>query len=383
MQILLADATATPVIRALDITGIFNRYFLSKYVATQDEMDILWTPSDWSLAERYTDALKTLFVGLFYAVPLPAGLFITCFAMISTFYVDRYSLVRIWRRPPNFSDSLSSTAKSIFLATIFAHTNLALRCFANWPYGGASKANCTFFVCGTNSNMTTDQKTIVSAYNALNILIFVLVIGRVFLLRFIHFIITVLYVTEDSGATQGIDNENSRQFRELTSVSAYVPLIEPVELANPVFAVDLSQVPVQFAPLVQDTTFDSSGRKSVNDHTPNSFSVVNQREFPQVSQAGFRTLFSQIKFYESKVLASHFSAAPATSAVKHINSGVVLSTASPPLMAEMEMGITKTKTPGDLPQVPLPPGWTMKTDAQGNTYYSNSITKTTSWDRPS
>jgi hypothetical protein len=37
----------------------------------------------WNLAERYTDVLKTLFVGLFYSAILPTGLIITVIAMVS------------------------------------------------------------------------------------------------------------------------------------------------------------------------------------------------------------------------------------------------------------------------------------------------------------
>ena len=48
--------------------------------------------TEWNLAERYTDMTKTLFVSLFYASVLPAGLFVSCVAFVVNYWVDKVVL---------------------------------------------------------------------------------------------------------------------------------------------------------------------------------------------------------------------------------------------------------------------------------------------------
>lgn len=45
-------------------------------------------------------------VGLFYSAIVPTGLFVTAAAMIMLYWVDKYSLLRLWKRPPVSEDIL-------------------------------------------------------------------------------------------------------------------------------------------------------------------------------------------------------------------------------------------------------------------------------------
>jgi hypothetical protein len=125
-----------------------------------------WQGADWTLAERYTDVLKSLFVGFFFAVPLPSGLFITAFAMISTYLVDKYSLFRLWRRPTKIDESLGVLSRYFFVGIVFTHLSISRIYFANWPYRGlwgqddGSKASCTFFACHVNRYQSRDSYTL-------------------------------------------------------------------------------------------------------------------------------------------------------------------------------------------------------------------------------
>lgn len=71
---------------------------------------------------------------MFFAVPLPSGLFITSFAMLSTYFVDKYSLLRLWRRPPQLNGALSVIARNFFAVSVWAHVCVSRIYFANWPY---------------------------------------------------------------------------------------------------------------------------------------------------------------------------------------------------------------------------------------------------------
>jgi hypothetical protein len=60
MNILLADAISTPLLRFMDVYGAVDRWVLGYFTKSQAELNQLWTPADWTLAERYTDILKTI-----------------------------------------------------------------------------------------------------------------------------------------------------------------------------------------------------------------------------------------------------------------------------------------------------------------------------------
>jgi hypothetical protein len=131
---LLADAVLTPLLRILDPYILYRRYYLSRYATTQAEMNNLWRSQDWTLAERYTDIIKSIFMSFFYAVLLPSGLFISCFTVISTYFLDKYSMFRIWRRPPLVGASLGIIARYFLMATLWVHLITSRIYFANWPY---------------------------------------------------------------------------------------------------------------------------------------------------------------------------------------------------------------------------------------------------------
>lgn len=44
--------------------------------------------------------IKTVFVGLLYSAIVPTGLLVTSVAMLTLYWVDKYSLLRQWKRPP-------------------------------------------------------------------------------------------------------------------------------------------------------------------------------------------------------------------------------------------------------------------------------------------
>ena len=76
--------------------------------------------------------LKTVFVGLFFLVPLPSGLFISSFAMLTTYLVDKYSLLRLWQRNPSIDHSLGTISRYFLVVIVFTHLAISRVYFANW-----------------------------------------------------------------------------------------------------------------------------------------------------------------------------------------------------------------------------------------------------------
>jgi len=108
-------------------------------------MNALWSGADWNIAERYTDIMKTLGVGLFYAAAVPYGLLVTAAALLTSFFVDHYCLLRLWAWKPDFDDQISRRAIGCIALLVFVHVLVAQYFFQNWGvYPTAAIENSCF-----------------------------------------------------------------------------------------------------------------------------------------------------------------------------------------------------------------------------------------------
>ncbi len=358
--ILIADAISTPCLRLLDIPGYYRRYIKAPKVVTQEEMNLLWSPQDWSLAERYTDTLKTVFVGMMYAVPLPSGLFITAGAMITSYWVDKYSLTRIWKRPPSLDASLSHLCAFFMMCTLWMHVFFSRIFFANWPYRvEADKADCGFFICEKDGGSQASED-LTDIYNRLNVIFFVVVAIWFYFLT-IHSAVKYYFYDSGYAPVKGDDYVGSTKFRKLSKSSAFVPMVTHASMNDPILMADVSNIPPKYAP-VQDS--GSVFTDSPSD--PSVFSVVNTEEFPDKSDNDLRTLFSQVRYYDENdgdvaVYNTHTSSGGGAS-------GAVSRVQVPKVFSD--------------DQGPLPRGWALKHTSDGKPYYVNHINRTTQWNRP-
>lgn len=257
-NILIADAIATPVFRLLNVYDFFMRYVAAPYIAhTQDDYNAIWQGADWTLAERYTDMLKSLFLGLFFAVPLPSGLFITCFAMLNTYFVDKFSLFRLWKRPPQFSKQLAVTSRYFYLLIVWSHLNISRIYFANWPFRGlfgqdkGERASCDFVVCDTNSDMTEDQEEVVDIYSNANLIVLVVIAAyAVYLIirRILRLCFSKIHSTGDA---------SSISFRDVVGIYGYIPIVRRNELTTAIICCDIQRIPLRFIPIRNLNTWDS------------------------------------------------------------------------------------------------------------------------------
>jgi hypothetical protein len=378
-SILIADAVTAPILRAVNIPKLLNEYYFAGQVATQEELNVLFTPADWSLAERYTDMLKTLFVGFFYAVPLPSGLIITCFTMLSTYVVDKYSLMRQWKQNIGLDESLSTVARYFLLIIVFAHVAVSKGYFADWPYSDpANTSKCNLFTCSIRPYMTQEQASLVRTYNGLDIAFFVIIVVWFVLFNFGGWVCSLFGKGDEQHAEHAhADVEKDTSYRELRSQSAFVPILEPVGHANPLIMSDVSKLPNQYLPIKRSRLFNAV------DVDPANFSVVRKEELPSITDDKvLRSLFTQVCFYERKLVGAGKEFKPYVKPVFSAGSAM-----APTPAVSIEMSASAPSTGSDTAagagaNTGLPAGWTEKRDGAGKVYYSNSITKLTSWTRP-
>jgi len=209
----------------------------------------------WNLAERYTDMIKTVFVGLFYSVLVPSSLFITAAAMLTTYFVDKYCLLRMWERPPMYDEAMAVTSRKMIIVSVWAHCVMARIFFANWPCDNEEeKSACGILTCDepyheySSGNKEYDiwtpaQKKVVMFYQTVSVTLSALILWYLFWKNLLSKIKGLFRqkIDETGDATE-------IQFRNLTGVSAYVPQIRRSTMADPLFACNVSQIPRTYVP---------------------------------------------------------------------------------------------------------------------------------------
>lgn len=444
LQVLLFDCFFGPVVRMLDPYNNIMRYLIAPGASqTQEELNHFFEASQWTLAERYTDIMKTAVVGLFFAVPVPIGLFVTSLAMGITYATDKYALIRMWARPPMLDDKLARTARYFFGATLWIHVVISMHFFANWPYTDADQgAECGLFGCTKDRYMTDEQKEAVETYTGFNITIFIIIC-----IWFFQDYIWMFLIASGVVAQQPDDGENGGSknidFRHVDGEYAYVPTVDRIELADDCLCVDVTGIPKGRFPeplLADDKSLpkkhrvDKAGRRlsrAAADAVERGevVSVVSANEFKFLTAgsaeaaAVLKNIFSQIQYFEptgfntrvenlgvrstgifGTIAGGMFSgmsrslggvtklagqaAGGATAGLSYGLGGMQQRQAEP--VPAISASAARAGPTSEFAKAAaaaktggkLPQGWEMKTTAEGRPYYVNHQTKATQWNPP-
>lgn len=150
--ILCLDVVRIPVFRLGNIGVLCRRYVWGYFAVNQSQLNSYWESPEFRLADRYTDTLKTVFMCLFYLVPLPSGIFIVTVGLGVNYLVDKFSLFRLFKAPPALDATVPRISRYFFVIFLWVHATMARIFFANWPYrvcnitrGGSS--DCPLLFC--------------------------------------------------------------------------------------------------------------------------------------------------------------------------------------------------------------------------------------------
>lgn len=134
MMVLLLDLLLNQTLRFIDIYNHFFRYFIAKKALTKEKLYTYWRGTYWNLGERFTDILKSFFVGLFFSTLVPTGFFITAAVMIVGYWLDRWLLMRRWRYPPMYDGTMAKMAHRFYMIALYAHVWMSFWFFIKWPF---------------------------------------------------------------------------------------------------------------------------------------------------------------------------------------------------------------------------------------------------------
>ena len=134
MIVLLFDLLLNQTLRFIDIYNHFFRYFIAGKALTKEKLYTYWRGTYWNLGERFTDILKSFFVGLFFSTLVPTGFFITAAVMIVGYWLDRWLLMRRWRYPPMYDGTMAKMAHRFYMIALYAHVWMSFWYFIKWPF---------------------------------------------------------------------------------------------------------------------------------------------------------------------------------------------------------------------------------------------------------
>jgi len=283
--IFFADLVTTNVLQILDPVSNFRRHFLAPRAGTQDRMNLLMGGTEYTIAERYTNMTKTLFLAFYYSAIYPSAFFMCFVNLFVSFFIDKFSLLRTWKPTPLLGPYIAKFSRIYFMTTAIAAMAITSSYFfAGFPYdnlcpedvshsayygtwqiingdgeestatiepGERSYHFCNQFL-GPGDNfafpafpdnqppgsewMTEEQEQLTGIYAFVSVSVLGLV-GLIFIYRMIRALQDLVSAKyKPHGADQG------KRFSAKGNISSYVPQIQSDHFAHPLVAVNIDHV---------------------------------------------------------------------------------------------------------------------------------------------
>ncbi len=134
-QVFFAEILTTTAMQYLDLSGNFKRHIIAPMAKTQEKMNLAMRGSQIFLAERYTNMCKLFFMGVWYAPIYPAVLFMCSVALFINYWMDKFSIMRTWRRPAKIGRSIGKLTRNVvFPIIVIVMTFQGYRSWSNFPF---------------------------------------------------------------------------------------------------------------------------------------------------------------------------------------------------------------------------------------------------------
>ncbi|KAK1745050.1 trypsin-like serine protease [Skeletonema marinoi] len=118
--IFFTDLVTSNVLQISDPVGNFKRHFLAPRAKSQERMNLLMSGTEYTIAERFTNMTKQLFLTFYYCAIYPSIFFICAVTLFINFYVDKFSIMRMWKPAPMVGASIAKFSRVYFMTTSVA-----------------------------------------------------------------------------------------------------------------------------------------------------------------------------------------------------------------------------------------------------------------------
>jgi hypothetical protein len=147
-SLFIGELVTRPVLQLSDIMGNLNRHYFGPRAADQRRMNLCFMGSQYEIGERYTDVTKVLFLTVFYSNIYPLGFFYAAAMFIIWYFVDKFSMLRIWRQGPRIGSKLYYFSELFFVICLVVYSVFSAYSYSAFP----------------SDNVCTNDETISSSY---------------------------------------------------------------------------------------------------------------------------------------------------------------------------------------------------------------------------
>jgi len=139
--IYIVEIVKDPILQYVDIFGNINRHYFGPRALDQRRMNLCFQGSTYDLSERYTNLTKILFLTFFYCTIFPAAFLLASLSMTVTFVMDKFSILRSWKRGPKIGSKVATFSNMYFLPLCFlAYAITSSSYYYSFPLDKACKS---------------------------------------------------------------------------------------------------------------------------------------------------------------------------------------------------------------------------------------------------
>ncbi|KAF1331981.1 Methyltransferase, partial [Globisporangium splendens] len=120
---------------AMEAKRFYDRGFSFNYSITrqdtQRDLDALYRGPKFDLAARYAQTLTSIFITYLFSAGMPLLHLAGFFAMLMTYWADKFTFLRIARSPPLYDRQVATAAGSLLPYAVLLHSVVAMWMFSN------------------------------------------------------------------------------------------------------------------------------------------------------------------------------------------------------------------------------------------------------------
>jgi len=134
-SIFLSDIIISNCIQLSDPMGHLNRHYFAPRALSQAAMNNKFKGATYSLAERYTNLAKIIFMACFYCSIYPATFILAAMALLINYWADKFSIMRTWAPAPKMGSAIAFFNSKFILplaCLIFAMSSAYL--YSGFPF---------------------------------------------------------------------------------------------------------------------------------------------------------------------------------------------------------------------------------------------------------
>lgn len=151
-SIFIAELVTNPSLLLLDIWGQIQRHYLGPRANSQEQMNLRFRGAKFSLALRYTELTKILFLTFFYSALYPGGFFFAAASLTINYFVDKFCLLRTYGKFPVMGNAIAQFSRSyLFPAAFAAYAVMLAYNYTGWPYDN---------LCKTDENISAEYLSV-------------------------------------------------------------------------------------------------------------------------------------------------------------------------------------------------------------------------------